>query len=232
MDLLYLDLMKKMRHFTLEKIFSRNSRTALPAQPVLSSSEAYLNCAELPLKLWLKITLTKDLKYLVKAGEFSIERLVEIWTAINDEYRELILDVDSNYQFDLMKETTIDDKKLLHITAIVNQLRIRRNEELILILKKDFEFRFNYVDLSRDLDLTLKQVKFRAIQLKLKNNEYITLATSTNKKAFTEYDFIEQLDVISESRGYHLNIETLTVLEYIAIYNRFKRDVENKLRNA
>ena len=172
------------------------------------------------------------MKYLVKSGTVRTEKLIEIWTAISDEFRQIIHDIDSNYEFDLQKEVFADDKKILAAIAIVNQLRVRRNEELISILKNDLDFRLNYVDLSRDLDLTLKQIKFRTIQLRLKDSEQKELSEKKSDKRFTEYDFMEQLDVISEARGYHIKIDDLTVLEYTAIYNRFKNDLERKLRNV
>lgn len=141
-------------------------------------------------------------------------------------------DIDSTHEFNLQKEIFVEDKFLILITAVVNQLRLTRNEDLISVLKNDFHFRLNYTNLERDLDITVKQAKFRSIQLRQKENEYKSLTVKKEGKSFTEYDFYEQLDVISESRGYHLKIDDLTVLEYTAIYNRFKRDIENKIKNA
>lgn len=214
----------------LKKIFSRNSRTGLPQQPASFSGEAYTNCADLPLWVWVEINETKDLKYLLIKGNLPVERLVEIWSNLNDEYRQLIRDVDNNHSFDLKKQTFTEDKDLITITAIVNQLRIRRNDELIEILKNDFNFRLNYVDLTRDLDMTLKQAKFRGFQLKEKEKQLESLATGG--KSFDKFEFIEQLVVLSEFQGYHLKLKELSLAEYIAVYNRFKADIEFKLRNA
>lgn len=180
----------------------------------------------------MKINATKDLKYLLRTGALPVQKLIEIWADITDEYRRLISDIDGNYVFDLKKQTFTEDKDLITITAIVNQLRTRRNEELIKILQNDFNFRLNYVDLERDLTMTLKQAKFRGFQLKEKEKEYDELTKGNDSKEFKEFEFIEQLVILSEFQGYHLKMSDITVSEYIAIYNRFKADIEYKLRHA
>lgn len=200
--------------------------------PVYYCGETYKTCSDLPLRVWLNVNLTKDVKFLIKTGTVNPSELVRLWTIICDEFRQLMEDIDSTHEFNLQKEIFVEDKFLILITAVVNQLRLTRNEDLISVLKNDFHFRLNYTNLERDLDITVKQAKFRSIQLRQKENEYKSLTVKKEGKSFTEYDFYEQLDVISESRGYHLKIDDLTVLEYTAIYNRFKRDIENKIKNA
>lgn len=196
------------------------------------SGEAYLDCSELPLLAWVNINASKDLKHLVKSGIVPIEELADIWKEILDEYRTLMGDIDSNHIFDLHKEIVVEDRYLVTISAVVNQLRIRRNEELIGILKNDFDFRLNYVDLNADLDTTLKQAKNRLIHLRIKEKEYNDLNVSGANKEFTIGDFMEQLSVLSEFQGYQIRTKDTTVIEYISIYKRFKADVEMRLKNA
>lgn len=207
------------------KLFKR----ALPEQPVLFSGEAYRDCADLPLWNWIEVTVTKDLKYLVKTGNVASAELLDIWTAINDEYRTLMRDLDNNYGFELRKEIAVADQDLLTITAVVNQLRIRRNEELISILQNNFNFRLKYVDLNTDLDRTLRQWENRLVQLRLKEKELSDLKSTEAPKEITRFDMIEQLRVLSEFQGYHIKMKEVSVAEYIAVYNAFKMDVEIKL---
>lgn len=206
-------------------------KKASAPQPVLPSADIYKTCSELPLSVWLKVNTTKDLKYLVKSGTPDTSELFDVWNQLQDEYRRLIQNVDGNYIFDLRKEIFKEDRDLITITAIVNQLRLRRNEALIGILKNDFNFPLNYVDLNADLDRTLRQAKNRLIRLKLKEKEFTDLNGAGEEKEFTEYSFIEELTVLSEFQGYRISLSD-TVIEYAAIYNRFKSTMEQKLKNA
>lgn len=190
----------------------------------------YRSCYDLPLHIWVEVNVTRDLKYLIKKGVVSLEELYSIWSNLNDEYRELTKDIDSNHTFDLYKEVRTDDQDIVIITSIVNRLALRRNETLIGILKNDFNFRFDYVDLTADLARTLTVAKARIVQLQLKEKDYKDLTKAETVKEVTKFDFIEQLVILSEDNHYRVDINTISVAEYIALYNKFKAKVEFQLQ--
>lgn len=214
----------------LNNPFYQIFRKALPQQPDCGS--AFESCEDLPFYNWVKITVSKDLKYLLKSGTVPVDKLQEIWLTINDEYRVLIKDIDGNYAFNLKKEIETLDRDQVVILAIVNQLRVRRNDELISILKNYYNFPLNYVDLNTDLDKTLLRLKSRLVNIKLKQNEFERINEAKAESAVTEQDFIEQLAVLSQFQTYYLNWKQLTVAEYAGIYTRFKAMVEIRLANA
>ena len=200
-------------------------------KPDLVLNEAYTSCFELPLYNWIEALITKDFgTWLVKSGKFTSDQLSEIYTKICDEYREITHDTDSNYLFDLQKQIFDTDKKYLLVLAIVNQLKIHRNEELISILKNDFNFAFDYVDLAKDLEKTIRKAKGWLITLKLTENEFVELNGRSAAKEASRMDFIEQLAVLSEFQGYQIKPKETTVAEYVAIYNRFKANIEAKMK--
>lgn len=166
---------------------------------------------------------------MTKAGEPTVEQLYEAWNALNDEFRSLSKDLDSTHSFELQKEIYTDDQDIIVITAIVNQLTIRRNEELIGILKNNFNFRFDYVDLDADLKRTLTVANGRIMQLKLKEKDLNDIIGDQKPKETTEFDFIEQLVVLSEDNHYRIDINSISVAEYIALYNKFKVKIQAQL---
>jgi hypothetical protein len=208
-------------------------KNTLPGKQDLSLDEAYTCCTDLPFWAWVKVTTTKDLKYLIKSGTVPVEELYSIWDKINDEYRTLSGDTDSNHTFELYKDMHILDREIMTITSIVNQLRILRNPELIDMLQNVFGFSYEYVDLDNDLNKTITGAKARVMDLKLKEKEYNDIvATEDKQNELTEFDFIEQLVVLSEDIGYEIRMDAISVAQYIAYYNKFKAKVLIKLSHV
>lgn len=209
----------------------RSKRTSLKRQVLPVCNEVYTSLFELPLHNWIEATLTKDFsRWLVKSGQFTDEELKDAWTNLSDEYREISGDTDSNYLFDLQKQIFIEDKHYMLIVSIINQLRVHRSEALINILKNDFNFQFDYVDLSSDLDRTLKQIKGRLLKLRLHENEFTELSERQGHGEVSRMDFIEQLAVLSAFQNYQIRVKDISVAEYIAIFRRFKADIEARTK--
>lgn len=185
--------------------------------------EAYENCFDLPLYNFVKRVLTGDNKWLIKSG--SPVNIDEAWANIYAEYIDLKKDVNSKILLDIKKELAVLDNDILIINAIVSQLKVKRNEELIEILKKEYGFRLTYEDLSKDLKRTISITKSKYVELKTKENEYQKniAAQSTGAKEWTEEDYISQLIEISKYQGGSIiHMKDISVAEYMILLNKFK----------
>lgn len=183
--------------------------------------EAYKDCFELPLFNWVKRIIDNDNKWLVKSGNPGA--LDELWLKMKGQYQDLLKDTDSSHIFDLTRDITTFSYKVFIIKSIINQLRLKRNEELINILKTEFGFRLKYDDLEKDLNRSLSIIKSTEVQIERKKAEKKSMTNTAETKEWTEFDYIEQLSELSKFQGAGvIHIKQISVAEYVALLNRFK----------
>lgn len=146
------------------------------------------------------------------------------WDDILAEYSELSGDVTLSKVFNLTKQITYLTNRLNIIQLILNQLSLKRNEELVAELVK-MGFRLPFTDLENDLQRVVTLARSDNIKLKKFISEYEDLKSQPTK-AGTEFDWDENLRELSKYQGYPINKRETTVSEFLAIEKGYKEHIE------
>lgn len=191
--------------------------------------EVYNSCGDLLMYNFVKASVTKNLKHLIKSGSPTDSELTEVWELIKAEYEDLSNDSSQNYLLNLLIQIDHLDKKLIITQGLVDYLSIERSEELIEVLQNDLNFPFAYIDLDVDLKKTITKAKFDLMNLRrleAESKEFVE--DNKNEKETSELDYEEQMTILSKWQQCRYSLNDTTVTQYIALIHRF--NAENKSR--
>lgn len=190
--------------------------------------KAYTACGDLPLIVFIKVLIDGNLKRLVKFGVFSDSALQVIWNAIFQEYMALTKNDAHTHLFNAVKEYTVLRNKIVIAEALLQVLAFKRSQAVIDALKK-LGISYAFKDSSFEADFKqavgkLKSWVFRAEKL------YKDLQDQPESEELSESAFSEQLAELGAFQGYRLDIKKITVTEYVAVLNRYKKQVDDGKR--
>lgn len=193
----------------------------------LKSASYYSSCSDLPLSVFIQVLTTSETKWLIKSGKPSKIQLKEAWEKIFDEYSNLSENKQQNYLLNLLREYYSIPNKLHIIQTIVDNLAVRYDAELIRLLR-EMGFRHSYSPetFERDLKLTVTQAKGLVLKYRSLYDDLEKLQSQDSKAEPSDYDLI--LSELSKYQCYRLDPKQITVSEFCAIVNRFKRDNKPK----
>jgi hypothetical protein len=170
------------------------------------------------MQVFIDVQVSKDLAHL---GEGGPEVLLEAWETIISEYQTLTKDTSSNYFFELRKSIEYMDKRLVILRTILDLLKTRPSEAIIELLSEEYGYTF-----EGDTERIWSMAKRELHQLKIKAAELEKLEAQPTQEQ-TEFDWINNMGVLSEFQGFKFNPKLDTVAEYISLLNRFKADHKN-----
>lgn len=186
----------------------------------------------MPLYNFIKVITTQDLQWLVIEGSPTQEQLNAAWNEIFMEYCDLSPSPAQQYLFNLTKDIKVIEGRLEVINAVCNQMLIDPRQEYIDILV-EYGFYFDYTEetLGNDIEQVLIQARSLLVQRQVKEGEYLRYQEQHKGESITEYDYDEQLAVLSKNQGYQLRSKDLTVTQFVAIFNRFKADNKHGIKS-
>jgi len=194
------------------RLFTRKSKPTLPAEQGL----CFDSCDTLPLYNFIKITTTKDLKWLIKEGNPT--NLDEVWANIFSEYSEMSADQSTSHMLQLAIKISYLENRLTHIQSIVDYLATKRNEELITLLK-NMGFKFAFVDLEKDLKRTVTVAKSDIVKLQKAQADYEKNISKDGD--ITEGHYNKTLAGLSKHYGYLPNKFKISVTDYVSLVNEY-----------
>jgi len=173
------------------------------------------------MQVFIDVQVSKDLAHL---GDAAPDVLLEAWEQIIAEYQTLTKDTSSNYLFELRKSIEYMDKRMVILRTILNFLRNRPSDAIIELLANEYGYTF-----EGDTERIWNMAKGELHRLKIKAAELEKLDAQPQQEQ-TEFDWINNMGVLSEFQGYKFNPRVDTVAEYISLLNRFK--VANTPKNG
>lgn len=165
------------------------------------------------MQVFINVQISKDLAHL---GDGDQQTLLEAWEQIIAEYQTLSNDTQSNYTFKLKQSIEYMDKRLVILRTILDFLKTRPSEAIAELLETEYGYTFEG-DTGRIWNLAKRELH----QLKIKAAELEKLETQPTQDQ-TEFDWINNMGVLSEFQGFKFNPKVDTVAEYISLLNRFK----------
>lgn len=191
----------------------------------LIPSNIYHSCRSTPLSVFIECLVFERYHVLIKYGFASKTKIVEAWETLLMEYYELSGDEVLKLLVDLSKNIGILQGKILSYKLSIYVLRYKDSPECAGILRR------GGFDVS-DLDKVEKGLKSYEFELKSRIKEYENLLKSNDGKKVSEGYFDEMLVELSKFMGYRIDPENTTVLEFIKIRGRHKKEVDalNKKR--
>lgn len=172
----------------------------------------------MPLHNFIEITVTGDLKWLIKNGHPS--GLESVWEGIFSEYEEQSSGGNLSEGLKCSIDIAYLTNKITQIKNIVQFLRVHRSELLIIALKEKFGFKLQYKDLDKDLDRTLTLIKTDELKLTKQIANYEKLSQS---KGMQREDYNDILVSLAKHLGFMPNKYKITVSEYLSMIKDFKR---------
>ena len=173
----------------------------------------YNSCTRTPMQVFIDVQVSKDLAHL---GDAAPDVLLEAWENIIAEYQTLTKDTSSNYLFELRKSIEYMDKRLVILRTILDWLKDRPSEAVSELLTLEYGYTFN-----GDTEAIWARAKRELHQLRIKEAELTKLEAQPQTDQ-TEFDWINNMGVLSEFQGFKFNPKVDTVAEYISLLNRFK----------
>lgn len=165
------------------------------------------------MQVFIDVQVSKDLAHL---GDGTQDELLEAWESIIAEYQTLTKDTSSNYLFELRKSIEYMDKRLVVLRIILDWLKTRVSEPLSELLTTEYGYVF-----EGDSERIWHLAKTELNKLKIKAAELERLEAQPTQDQ-TEFDWINNMGVLSEFQGFKFNPKVDTVAEYISLLNRFK----------
>jgi hypothetical protein len=165
------------------------------------------------MQVFIDVQVSKDLFHL---GDGTPEQLLEAWEQLIEEYKTLTKDTANDYLFELRKSIEVIDKRLVILRTILDWLRDRPSEAVATLLSEEYGYTF-----EGDTERIWSMAKRELHQLRVKEAELTKLEASPQQDQ-TEFDWINNMGVLSEFQGFKFNPKVDTIAEYISLLNRFK----------
>lgn len=191
----------------------------------------YTSCRELPLNKFIWCLVKGDVWYLMKPKKPRVSKKVlePVWNEIFYEYMDMVKDPLHTKMLILMKEITRLDTHYVLVYETCRQLNLHYYKPLVESLQK-LGYRYKYDPSDRkqyrkELDLTISQTKSYRVKSEQYRKDLEEIRSDKGKK--TEgADYVALLAELSKFQGYRIDPDVVTVAEFVAISNRYKKHVE------
>lgn len=217
----------------IKKISAFASKISALRLKVSKPPQLYTSCSELPMVRFIACVSGEDFKPLHKPGSppATPEQLAKAWDLIFYEYVDLVKDPDQLYALGLMRDIAVLESDLRLTAAMITFLSMRFSEEVQASLRK-MGYRCSLKEgdhghNTNELERLIKQRKARILTLSQRKNQLETHQSKQKKQGKSEpADYDKILTELSAFQGYRLDPAYITVSEYVAISNRYKKHVE------
>lgn len=191
----------------------------------------YTSCRELPLNKFMWCMVKGNVWHLMKPKQPRVSKkiLEPVWNEIFYEYMDMVKDPMHTKMLVLMKEITRLDTHFVLVYETCRQLNLHYYKPLVESLQK-LGYRYKYDPSDRqkyrkELDLTISQSKSYRLKAEQYRKDLEELKSDKGKKT-NESDYETILAELSKFQGYRLDPNVITVAEFVAITNRYKKHME------
>lgn len=194
---------------------------------MIRQRKTYQSCVDLPLFNFIKIVVYDHLEWLYVEPKsiwlVDYPKIAAVWEKVFDEYSKLSKNTTSSQVLSLYREISFLNNKLFLIQSLVDYLSKYRSEEMILLLKSQgFHYTYSPETIDNDLKLTISSAK--TLVIRLKQSESDLNDHQGEEESASEQDYIQLLTELGKYQGSRLDPKEISVSEFVAIMNRFKRD--------
>lgn len=192
----------------------------------------FQDLADLPLYNWIELSVSGNMKWLVKDGPMP-DDITEHYDTLLNEYQSLVKDTKSQHDHQVKIEYAKLANYIDHVTIAINALRLYgRDEAIITILQTGkpqglgFE-RLTYQDLEKDLKLTENYLKMDIVKFEQAKNQLEKMVkvagdTGVNSKGA----FYQELTSLSRWLQFGINPKVTSVMEYISYLNALQLEIQ------
>lgn len=192
----------------------------------------YTDLADLPLYNWIELSVSGNMKWLVKDGTVP-DDLTEHYETLLNEYQSIVKDTKSQHDHQVKIEYAKLANYIDHVTIAINALRLYgRDEAIITILQTGkpqglgFE-RLTYNDLEKDLKLTENYLKMDIVKFEQAKNQLEKMVkavgdTGVNSKGA----FYQEVVSLSKWLGFGIQPKETTVMQYISYLNMLQIEIQ------
>lgn len=200
---------------------------------ITKAPSIYSGCSELPMSIFIDCLASMDLRLLLKPRSKNArpEELSKAWDNIFYEYIDLVRDPDQMYALGLMRDIALLESELNLTSYMVTYLSITYSKEIEDSLKRmGYRIAFKANDPThntKELERLIKQRKLRILMMTQKKKLLEDHQEKQKKGSKTDKsDYDKVLAELSAFQGYRLDMKMMSVSEYVAISNRYKKHVE------
>jgi hypothetical protein len=183
----------------------------------------YKTITDCPLKVFIDIVITGDVKYLKRWGYVQRRALAVAWDDIFDDYLKESNEAQYVILLRRLKDVAMTKNKIRLTLYAVNNLELRYNKGLVELLNKlGYRHRFDPLkpeEYYQDLIRVHKDVK----NLITTVEEMDEKLNGDKNNAVKETDFDSLLVELGRFQGYRLQKNSLTVSEYLQILKNYKQ---------
>lgn len=188
------------------------------------------HCHQVSLSTFIRCIVHNDYTGLIQSGNPTPEKLYQAWEYVYMEYCDLSGDVNHRQILNLSKEVGYLESKLLTIRSCCLVLSIRYSKTMADILHRiGYRQRLDpasgqaYYD---DINSIVKKSKAILIAIEQKRYEHEQLLKQYEGQKIDEAYFDEALVELGRFMGFRLDPQITTVSEFVAIRNRFDREMK------
>lgn len=197
----------------------RFKRSGQSSMPISVPQSVYSSCSDLPLWNFIEISITGEL------DKWGVDE--KSWESIIAEYTELSGNSSISKMFGLRRQITYLTNKLNIIQYIINALTLKRNEQLIQLLQKEYGFnKLTFDDLFNDMQRVVSLSKGEVVKLRLAKKQFDDLQKDAPTETISRFDWDNNLRQLGKYQGYPIKKKETTVSEYLAIDKGYKEHIE------
>lgn len=197
---------------------------SLQKSPDSRTSLLHTTCETLPLSAFINALCDDNKSGLIISGQPSQADIDAAWFSVYAQYIDLSLNADIKYSLRLTNEELHLKSKLMRIDLCVKGLLMliqnnMQDDELVNILKNDYNFRYAYdwnnlESFLRDLNAVVSRSQKWDIQAQLKRTEIEAYEAKTKGEKPDRIYFTTILIRLSDHAGFRINSDTLSTAEF------------------
>lgn len=190
----------------------------------MQAVKLYTSCYDVPMSAFISCVVDENYNALVVSGNPTPEQIQAAWDGIYEQYSELSHNTVYSEYVQRLKEHTIVFTQINGLTAGITVLRYGDYPDVIASLRKlGFsvpETPLNpkkYIELIESLSRQLSGLHTR---LKMLDKMLKDAVKSQQGKAAKRSDFVRAASVMSKFMGFRVDLNDITVAEYIEYQNQ------------
>lgn len=220
-----------MFSFLNQKTATTTGKKSRQGRRVLSPLKLYLSCDKLPLDIFLKCYVQKDLTALIIEGKATGDQLAQAWASIYYEYIDLSESTESKFVYSLQKEITLLSDEIRNVETCIfylssEMLPYHAQQEDLKKVLKGYNYKLSAEHTDQQLMGIIGRLAPKKTQLESRIKELENYTSSTSEETPTYKQFEKILLRLSKHQGYSIRSKDITVTQYALLLNDYIKSKE------